>query len=318
MHHSIAIEVAMSSARQLCAFVAIGIAGFAAGLHVAGPRTAAEELPAPRTVVLENPPNRALDANLWMQISAEYRACCYQAYNLARRRLIEKVQAPPAGGWAKQPAVVLDLDETVLDNGEFQARLIRNGLAVDGATWNDWERTGFGQVRLVPGAKAFIDEAKRLGVAVVYITNRQQRKEFRISTGNALELLGIDVPSDQLLAAEEAFGPDGKPTLVTDKTIRRAEIERRFTVLLYVGDNLRDFFDGDFKSTVDNSRPALRTDDPAKLRAAIEARATAVDRCEDLFGREWIILPNPSYGEWTKVLGLGAADKDRLTGQPPR
>jgi 5'-nucleotidase (lipoprotein e(P4) family) len=251
--------------------------------------------------------NRSLDANLWMQISAEYRACCYQAYNLARRRLAEKVQQVPPGGWAKPPAVVLDLDETVLDNGEFQTRLIRNGLGFDLATWDDWERTGFAQVRLVPGAKAFIDSAKRLGVAVVYITNRQQKKELRDGTLNTLELLNIEVPGDNLLCA----------TTTSDKTARRAEAERRYTVLLYLGDNLRDFHEGDFKSTVDNTK-SPKTTDTAKLRAAIAARAAAVDRCEDLFGREWIILPNPAYGEWAKVLALGAADKDRLTGQSSR
>ena len=296
----------MPNARQLSALAAVAIAGFAAGLAVSGHRTVAADVPIPRPVVREDPPNRSLDANLWMQISAEYCACCYQAYSLARRRLGEKVQTPPPGGWAKPPAVVLDLDETVLDNGEFQTRLIRNGLGFDQATWDDWEKTGFAQVRLVPGAKAFIDEAKRLGVAVVYITNRSQKKELRDGTLNALELLGIEVPNENLLGAEST----------SDKTARRAVVEKRYTVLLYLGDNLRDFHEGDFKSTVDNLKPGPKTEDPAKLRAAIAARAAAVDRCEDLFGREWIILPNPAYGEWAKVLGLGVADKDRLTGQP--
>jgi 5'-nucleotidase (lipoprotein e(P4) family) len=295
----------MPSARQLCACAAVGLAGFAAGLFVAGHRSAAEDLPAPRPVVREDPPNRSLDANLWMQVSAEYRACCYQAYNVARRRLTEKARAVPPGGWARPPAVVLDLDETVLDNGEFQTRLIRNGLGYDQATWDDWERTGFARVRLVPGAKAFIQEARRLGVAVVYITNRSQTKDLRDGTLNALELLDIEVPSENLLCADKT----------SDKTERRAAVGRRYTVLLYVGDNLRDFFEGDFKSTVDNTR-SPKTEDPARLRAAVAARAAAVDRCEDLFGREWVILPNPAYGEWAKVLGLGAADKDRLTGQP--
>jgi len=297
----------MPHTRQLCAFAAVGLAGFAAGVLVTGPHSAAEDLPAPRVVVPEAPPNRSLDANLWMQVSAEYRACCYQSYNLARRRLTEKVQQVPPGGWAKPPAVVFDLDETVFDNGEFQTREVLNGIGYDQDTWNDWERTGAAQVRLVPGAKGFIDAAKQLGVAVVYITNRQQKKEFRDSTLNALGLLKIDVPDDNLLCATTTF----------DKSDRRAEVERRYTVLLYLGDNLRDFLEGDFKSLVDNTKSPKVTE-PAKLRAAIEARAAAVDRCEDLFGREWIILPNPTYGEWTKVLGLGVADRDRLTGQPPR
>lgn len=296
----------MPRPRQLCAFAAVGVVGFAAGVFVSGSRSAAEVGPAPRQVVREDPPNRALDANLWMQVSAEYRACCYQAYNLARRRLTEKVQYPPPGGWSRPPAVVLDLDETVLDNGRFQTRLIRNSLGYDQATWDDWEKNDYAQVRLVPGAKAFIVEARRLGVAVVYITNRSQKKELRDGTLNALELLGVEVPGDDLLAATDT----------SDKTARRAAVERRYTVLLHVGDNLRDFHEGDFRSAVDNTRPGPKTDDPERLRAAVVARARAVDRCEDLFGREWIILPNPAYGEWAKVLGLGAADRDRLTGQP--
>jgi 5'-nucleotidase (lipoprotein e(P4) family) len=160
-------------------------------------------------------------------------------------------------------------------------------------------------VRLVPGAKAFIDEAKRLGVAVVYITNRSQRKDLRDGTLNALELLDVEVPNENLLCADKT----------SDKTGRRAAVERRYTVLLYLGDNLRDFHEGDFRSTVDNTKTP-KVDDPARLRAAVAARAAAVDRCADLFGREWVILPNPAYGEWAKVLGLGAADRDRLTGQP--
>src|SRR5215218_2026064 len=96
---------------------AVGLLGFAAGLYCATTRPAAAEPIPPRVVNLEDPPHRSLDANLWMQSSAEYRACCLQAYNLARRRLIEKLAAEPPGRWAKPPAVVLDLDETVLDNG---------------------------------------------------------------------------------------------------------------------------------------------------------------------------------------------------------
>jgi 5'-nucleotidase (lipoprotein e(P4) family) len=298
----------MFRARQLSAFVAVGLAGFAAGLHVHTNRTAADDAPVPRTVTHENPPNRGLDANLWMQISAEYRACCYQAYNLARWRLTDKVQHVPPGGWARPPAVVLDLDETVLDNGAFQTRLIRNGLGFDQATWDDWEKNDFARVRLVPGAREFIREAKRLGVKPVYISNRSEKKELRAGTLKALELLGIEVPGEDLLCA----------TNTSDKTERRRSVEARYTVLLYLGDNLRDLFEGDFKSTVDNLKPGSKTTDREKLRAAIEARAAAVDRCEDLFGREWIIFPNPAYGEWGKVLNNGVADQDLLMGQPPR
>ena len=124
----------MRRARIACPCLFVGFTGFATGLIVAGRPVVAEDLPAPPAVNKEEPLNRPLDANLWMQISAEYRACCYQAYNLARRRLIERLQSPPPGGWAKPPAVVLDLDETVLDNSAFQTRLTRNGLTYDDKT----------------------------------------------------------------------------------------------------------------------------------------------------------------------------------------
>jgi acid phosphatase len=287
----------------LCA--SIGLAGFLAGVAVSDRPVVAEELAAPRVVHKELPANRSLDANLWMQISAEYRACCHQSFNLARRRLIEKLQ-PPLSGWAKPPAIVLDLDETVLDNAAFMTRLARNGLTFDDATWDDFEKNEFDKVRLVPGAKAFIDQAKKLGVAIVYISNRKQEEDFRFATLNALELLDVETAREDFHGIEK----------VSDKTARRVKVESKYTVLLYIGDNLRDFHEGDFRSTVDNTKSDKKSEDRKALRAAIEKRAYAVDRCADFFGREWIILPNPAYGEWMKVLGLGEKDKDLLMGQP--
>jgi predicted secreted acid phosphatase len=91
----------MSRARHYSTCALVGLVCFAAGAYVAGRHATAEDIPVPREVKKEDPPNRSLDANLWMQISAEYRACCYQGYNLARRRLAEKLNDPPPGGWAE-------------------------------------------------------------------------------------------------------------------------------------------------------------------------------------------------------------------------
>src|SRR5689334_18057736 len=104
-----------------------GLIGLLVGLGL----THAQQAIAPFKV--ESPPFRALDANLYMQISAEYRACCYQAYNLATIRLKERHAALKDNG--KKPAVILDLDETVLDNAGFQAMLLRSGLAYDQRLW---------------------------------------------------------------------------------------------------------------------------------------------------------------------------------------
>jgi 5'-nucleotidase (lipoprotein e(P4) family) len=255
----------------------------------------------PTPSAVEDLPNRSLDANLYMQTSGEYRASCYQAYYLATLRLKQAVKEKTG-----KLAVVMDLDETVFDNAGFQAMQLRGGNGYDPALWEKWERDYADKIELVPGAREFIREAKTLGVSVIYISNRDEK--FREQTKRALERLEIFVEPDSLLRL--STGP-------SDKTARRQEVERDYTVLLYVGDNLRDFdeslaFDrlgfGEIKKLPDN-----------KLDAVIKARKDAVDKRRAIWGVKWIILPNPAYGEWTKPVGRGRADYDRLvpTG-PPR
>jgi acid phosphatase len=250
---------------------------------------------APAAFRPDNPPNRGLDANLYMQASAEYRACCLQAYNLAAARLKEAAGA--AGGGGKKLAVVLDLDETVLDNAGFQAMQLRSGLAYDQRLWDLWEERHGDQVGLVPGAKGFIEEAGKLGVAVVYISNRSDK--FRDQAKAVLKRLGIPAAGDDHLKL--AAG-------TSDKTARRAEAEKAYSVVLYVGDNLRDF-DERFRFG------ELGKGTPAELGAAIGARNGKVDAARAEWGRKWVILPNPAYGEWAKALGRGRADYDLLAPQ---
>ncbi len=172
-----------------------------------------------------------------MQISAEYRACCYQAYAWADRLVAEKISQlsalAEATGNAKPLAVVFDLDETVLDNGRFQTRQIREGWAYNIEKWSEWEMDGGDQVELVPGAIEFITKLETLGIERVYITNRHQRAQSQ--TLATLERLGVGVEDSRLLCANESTG--------SNKDSRRALVKERFEVLLFVGDNLRDFDD---------------------------------------------------------------------------
>ena len=98
----------------------------------------------------------------------------------------------------------------------------------------------------------------------------------------------------------------------SNKDSRRKEAFDAFDVVMLIGDNLRDFDDKPFRSAVDNTKSEGKTDDPAQLEGAIAARFRAVDELRAKFGTTWIILPNPAYGEWTKVLGNGAKDAERL------
>lgn len=243
----------------------------------------------------EAPENRGLDANLYMQTSAEYRAVCLQTFQWAMLRLKQAIAAAPQDG--KRPVVVMDLDETVIDNGGFQSWLLRSGLAYEQAFFDRWETFGGDQVELIPGAKQFILEAERLGVGVVHISNRNDR--FREATKKTLQRLGIPVQSDRDLKLS---------TVTSDKTARRQEVESQDNgrILLLVGDNLRDF-DDVFRF------PAIAADAPApEIAAAIDARKRLVDSAAANWGSKWIVLPNPAYGEWAKPLGRGDRDFAQL------
>lgn len=258
---------------------------------------------APPALKHEVPVLRGLDSNLYMQTSAEHRACCLQAYAWALARLKEKL--PSATDASKPPAVILDLDETVFDNGGFQAMMLRSGLAYDQRLWDLWEERWAGQVGLIPGAKEFLLEADRLGVTPVYISNRNAN--FVAAGKSAIQRLGLPLKDDekQLLFA----------TTTSDKTDRRKRTRERFTVLLLVGDNLRDF-DERFRSKVDTAKTGPGVSD-SELASAIQERKAEVDQARGQFGAEWIILPNPAYGEWMKPLNLGQRDLDRLCPQLP-
>jgi acid phosphatase len=274
-----------------------------------GPWALGQQSPTPAATPVcpaEDPPNRALDANLYMQTSAEYRASCYQAYNLATDRLEWLVRHDRANSKrTKELAVVMDLDETVFDNAGFQVRLLRSGFGYCQDLWDKWEKDYSDKIELIPGAKAFILEARELGVAVVYISNRNEK--FREQTKKALTRLEIAPKAANPAEAEKLLKLSTGPT---DKTPRRQEAENDYKVLLYVGDNLRDFdeklaFDklgfGEIKNLTDD-----------KLDGVIKARKDAVDKDPTIWGKEWIILPNPAYGDWTKALGRGRKDYDRL------
>jgi 5'-nucleotidase (lipoprotein e(P4) family) len=264
----------------------IGVLGLVIGLAV-GHLAAPEETPA-------NPQERGLDANLWMQTSGEYRACCLQAYNLAQEKLRQKLKTLPKEG--KPAAVVMDLDETVFDNGGYETWLLRSGKAFTLASWKEWEKNHYQDVRLVPGAREFIEstEKAKLPVTVVYISNRTE--ENRAYTIKALEHVKLDTENiNQRLLLD---------TGTADKTDRRKEVAAKYRVLMLFGDNLRDFSEV-FKA------PKVDPSDVVGQNKAIAQRKQKVDQYQARWGDDWIILPNPAYGEWTKLVGSRPLDNLR-------
>jgi len=233
-------------------------------------------------------------AILWTQSSAEYRAIAYQTFALARLRLDENLRSRDARKRDKahpQPgAVIVDADETVLDNSRFQAELVLRGLPYDAQAWRAWcDRAEAGAV---PGAVDFLTYAARRGVKVFYITNRRQAE--KVGTTANLQKLGFPNVSDETVMVRE----DGASA---SKESRRQKVAARYRIVLLIGDNLNDFAD-DFAGK------------------SIAERAAEVDRERAEFGKHFIVVPNPMYGDWENAVyenksGLSDADKRAYRGR---
>ncbi len=222
-----------------------------------------------------------LTATLWMQTSAEYRADSEAAYRWARTTLDQALADPswtaaleqtgPVGGLP--PAVIMDLDETVLDNARFEGELVKRRTVYSPALWSEW--VAMADAEAVPGAVEFIRYAEGKGVSVFYVTNRNQAEEA--GTRANLVKLGIiaSVNPDRVLVS-------GENGWTSDKTARRAEIAKTHRILMLVGDDLGDFTSGN--------------------RAAPAERRALADRHKDKWGERWVLLANPLYGSWDQAL----------------
>lgn len=239
-----------------------------------------------------NPQESVLLANLYMQTSAEYQAVCLQTYSLALERLKTKLAARAVGDL--KPAVIMDLDETIIDNSGFQSFLDRDKLNYADPLWDSWEKDYPDEVRLIPGAKGFIAGAENLHVTVIYLSNRLTKNSA--GTVTALTRLGMNMENlgDRLMLKEAGQS--------SDKTARRQAANEKFSVLMYFGDNLRDFSE-------EFAAPKLADADEAGQEKAIAERRDKVDHAAYRWGNDWIILPNPVYGEWQRLLGKDPRSK---------
>lgn len=229
--------------------------------------------------------NENLNGVLWMQTGAEYRASALQTYRLARVQLDLALADPKWTAAVEQsgdasslpPAVILDLDETVIDNSAAAARQITDESSYSPAVWNAWVRER--KSRAIPGAVEFLKYAKSKGVTPFYVTNRVH--EVEDATRENLAALGIplDPSIDTVLTRNE------NGWTASDKSARRQAVAAKYRILLLVGDNFEDFVSG-----------TLTT---------IEKRFALVDQYADRWGEKWIVLPNPTYGSWESAISSG-------------
>jgi acid phosphatase len=227
-----------------------------------------------------------LHSTLWVQTSAEYVVSTKQVYSMAVEDL-EAAFRDPAWDVAIErgdhgddlpPAIVVDIDETVLDNTGHAARAIiaREGFVQE--IWRAWVRESAAPA--VPGAVEYLRRADAMGVAVFYLSNRFH--DLEEPTRQNLEAIGCPIRKDidVVLLREE------RPGWGVDKTSRRAWVARDFRILQIVGDDLRDF------ATVPKD-----ADDTTRIEIALSHR--------DRWGEGWYLLPNPIYGGWEEALMKG-------------
>ena len=217
---------------------------------------------------------------LYQQTAAERLAGSLQTFRSAKQALDNALTDP---SWSalpgqdiqgKKPAIIVDVDETVLDNTAYEARMILDGTKYPEG-WVSWGKEA--AATEVPGAKDFLNYAAAKGVTIFYITNRVV--ELKEATQNNLTKLGI--PWDQ---TKETILMRGENNWGSDKGSRRALVAQEYRVLLMAGDNLGDFVDAKYNNL-----------SPQKRKAIVEEYA-------DYWGEKWFMLQNIAYGDWEGAL----------------
>ena len=231
-----------------------------------------------------------LDATLWVQTAAEYEAASRSVYEAAARSLPAALNDPTRtavleqqGSFAElQPAVIVDVDETVLDNSPYQARLLIEGRDYDSDSWASWVDEASAEA--VPGALGFATAATNLGITVFYLTNRRSSQEE--ATRRNLERLGFPVRDDMdvILTRGE------RPEWTGAKISRRQAVAGTHRVLMMVGDDLNDFLD------------------VGGLTVSERSEVTAL--YADYWGDRWWMLAGPTYGSWERALWDADYDLD--------
>ncbi len=214
-------------------------------------------------------------AVLWQQSSGERRALSYQAFALARLMLDRDLRMNRR---VKKPrAVIVDLDETILDNGLYQGMQVRNHVNFNQKDWTEWVNRA--EATAVPGSIEFLSYAAARGVTVFYITNRNDIQKQGTATN--LKKLGFPNVNDQTLLVQT----DPKKS---SKEPRRQSVGAKYRIVLLMGDDLNDF-----AKVFEDSK-------------TVESRIAASDRFKNEFGKRFIVLPNAMYGNWETAIYGGS------------
>lgn len=199
----------------------------------------------------------------WMQQSGEYEALSWQAFNIAKETFLQRHALP-----GTRKAVIVDIDETMLNNIPYEAWLIKNNRSYSDKTWHQWVSAG--QAEAVPGAVSFAQFVLAHNGKIFYISNRNT-VDYQATADNLTQQGFPDISRDTLILNE------GKNT---NKASRfKKVIAKGYTPVIFMGDNLNDFTGETWHKTNDQRKHFVNVN-------------------SGKFGSDFIILPNPSYGDW--------------------
>lgn len=230
----------------------------------------------------------------WVKHAAEYRAVTRQVYAAATRDLPRFVEDVTWNALPQQqnaatlpPAVILDVDETVVSNVDFQIELVP---PFTNEKHDQWNRENVAIP--VEGVRDFVAAARDLGVTVFFVTNRPCRVKRGIddpcpqrqTTIDDIAEAGIATDADHVFLSEERGW-------TREKLTRRLHIARTHRVIMLIGDDFGDF--------VKCAREKVVA--PCSTPGTRASRTEALDRYDHYWGNGWYVLPNPMHGSWTSV-----------------
>lgn len=227
--------------------------------------------------------NPTLQATLWVQNAVEYDALALMAYQTASAKLETALADKEWTASLEQvnkdvsnfpPAIVLDIDETVLDNSPFQARMIAQSSEYNAVEWEKWVLEG--NADAIAGAVDFTNEAAKKGITVIYLSNRHANTE-EVTRQNLIALgFPLSQGTDVVLLKGE------KENWTSSKIERRKMVSNNFRILMLFGDDFNDFLPA--KNMTEASRNNLLETHKANI------------------GEKWFALPNPIYGSWNDAM----------------
>jgi 5'-nucleotidase (lipoprotein e(P4) family) len=205
-------------------------------------------------------------AVLYYQNAAETKALYYQGFNVAKMKLDQNLAVRSA----KKKAIVLDIDETALDNSPYEAQCVLGKINYP-EKWEDW--CNMAKAEPTPGSVEFLKYAESKNVSIFYITNR--KVVLRDGTIKNLQDKGFPMAD----TAHVIFRTAGN-----SKEERRLKVMEQYDIVLLLGDNLADFI----KVYDDKLDP--------------QQRAAKTDSLKAEFGQRFIVFPNPMYGDWEMAI----------------